>query len=211
MQGYSIDESTTRVRWVLAGSFSPKGQKKCVEVNKNTFADKLTAAELALEVSVPDRFGSDDTRRFTVTFAKLKDFTLKAVIDMVPGLKAMNELATKLGRAGAPEPDAVMQTVTDAFGPGRLAAGLVELFAGGDATAKAATSAKNRIASRDISGASTGGWSSTSSTEVSFLMTVEVMGDGGWGFFSLILSATGSGGTASRWIDGGSEVSETAE
>ncbi|MCP3136968.1 type VI secretion system contractile sheath domain-containing protein [Pyxidicoccus xibeiensis] len=112
-----------RVRWLVAGAFSPSPSGRRFHVTSESFASELARAATGLRVTVPDRLGASDTRTVELSFDRLRAFGLADLVTTVPELRALHALHEELSRSdplralSAEEAATRVATIT---GPGRL-------------------------------------------------------------------------------------------
>jgi hypothetical protein len=93
-----------RVRWLVAGAFSPHPSGQRFHLTEEAFA-RLGHAAGAQRVTVPDRIGSGEVSAYEVSFDTLSDFQLASVIDSVPALRSLRTLHAALSADSPPSPD----------------------------------------------------------------------------------------------------------
>lgn len=107
----------SRVRWWVAGTFTPSPSGRRFQVTPDTFAEELARAAVGLRVSVPDRLGSGETRTVELSFPKLRSFIVAEVVAAVPELRALKALMDGLDKLPA---EAAVQRIEAVVGAGRL-------------------------------------------------------------------------------------------
>jgi hypothetical protein len=107
----------SRVRWWVAGTFTPNPAGGRFRVTPDTFAEELARASAGLRVSVEDRLGSGETRHFELTFPRLRSFVMAEVVAALPELRALRTLADGLDRLPA---EAAVKSLEAVVGAGRL-------------------------------------------------------------------------------------------
>ncbi len=110
-----------RLRWLVAGAFSPSPSGRRFFLTGDTFTAELARAASGLRVTVPDRLGAEDVRRFEMSFPKLRCFQVTELLSAVPTLQELQALAEgglKAERSLTPEEGAAR--VAEIVGAGRL-------------------------------------------------------------------------------------------
>lgn len=111
---------TAKVRWLVAGALSSHPEGRRFSLETSTFPETVAQALGPVDLALPDTLGTQGTRRFTLSFLKLRDFQLGEVVAAVPVLKDLRALADALGSAQRPSPEQVLSHVLSAVGPGSL-------------------------------------------------------------------------------------------
>ncbi|MBZ4417515.1 type VI secretion system contractile sheath large subunit [Myxococcus sp. RHST-1-4] len=112
-----------RVRWLVAGTFSPAPSGRRFHLTPESFGAELARAASGLRVTVPDRLGASDSRTVELSFDRLRAFGLADLITTVPVLRALHALREEL--AGSDplrplSPEEAASRVASITGPGRL-------------------------------------------------------------------------------------------
>lgn len=129
--GESADAGA-RVRWLVAGTFTPNPTGALRAVTADGFAQLLADNQFSVKAQVPDRLGDGETRTIEASFTKLKSFTLAEVIGAVPLLAELRSLGDALGSADLskrPEADVALAKVLELVGNGKLSAELAKALA----------------------------------------------------------------------------------
>jgi type VI secretion system protein ImpC len=92
----------SRVRWLIAGTFSPSPRGRAFAVSGERFSDVLAGCRLSLEVDVTDCLGTGSTRSFEVSFKRPRDFRVEALVAQQTTLRAIAEIADALERSREP-------------------------------------------------------------------------------------------------------------
>lgn len=115
------------LRWLVAGTFSPRPAGRLFSVSGERFSDVLTRCDLELRVEVPDRIGARASRSFDVTFVRPRDFRLRDLIASQPCLEALEDVAEALTHARDPiSVLAAADRVRALVGDGTLTAALAQ-------------------------------------------------------------------------------------
>ncbi|NPC81816.1 hypothetical protein HPC49_26810, partial [Pyxidicoccus fallax] len=85
-----------RVRWLVAGAFSPAPSGRRFHLTPESFGSELARAASGLRVTVPDRLGAGDTRTVELSFDKLRAFGLADLVTTIPELRALHALRDQL-------------------------------------------------------------------------------------------------------------------
>ncbi|MCY1018056.1 type VI secretion system contractile sheath small subunit [Pyxidicoccus sp. MSG2] len=112
-----------RVRWLVAGAFSPAPSGRRFHITPESFGTELARVATGLRVTVPDRLGSGDTRTVELTFDKLRAFGRADLITTVPELRALQALHSDLSNSDPLRPitaEEAASRVATITGPGRL-------------------------------------------------------------------------------------------
>lgn len=145
MSNASARESS-HVHWLLMGSLSPTPTGRRFALDTDSFKESFAAAQLGAKVDVGPAIGAAGAFEVELSFAKLKDYSLKHVLASVPALTTLRKLADDLGGPSSrrPSPDAAVAKVVELVGDGPLAAELRKVFAGdeSEATPEATPEAK---------------------------------------------------------------------
>jgi type VI secretion system protein ImpC len=118
-----------RVRWLVAGGFSPAPSGRRFHLTPESFGTELARAATGLRVTVPDRLGAGDTRSFELTFDRLRSFGLADLVSTVPELRALQALQASLTGADPLRPlsaEEAASRVAAVTGPGRLPDAIAE-------------------------------------------------------------------------------------
>lgn len=141
MQPDILSQQRVRVRWLIAGSFTPSPSGRRRILTADDFNQALAEAASGLQVSVVDRLGGGTERRVELSFDKLRAFQVAEVVAAVPELRALRALAEQLSGGGTS--DALASRVAEIAGAGRLSSALTSITAPvptpAPATAPAAT------------------------------------------------------------------------
>jgi len=119
----------TRVRWLVAGAFSPSPSGRRFLLTEASFAEQLWHAARGLHLTVQDRLGSGDVNSYEVSFDRLAAFQLSEVIHGVPALRALRTALDALSGARALDPQETAQ-LKSAMGPGRLYSAMAQALHG---------------------------------------------------------------------------------
>ncbi len=112
-----------RVRWLVAGAFSPAPSGRRFHLTPESFGNELARAATGLRVTVPDRLGAGDTRTFELTFDRLRSFGLADLVSTVPELRALQALHGSVSSSDPLRPlsaEEAASRVATITGPGRL-------------------------------------------------------------------------------------------
>lgn len=112
-----------RVRWLVAGAFSPSPSGRRFHVTPESFSTELSRVATGLRVTVPDRLGAGDTRTFELSFDKLRAFGIADLITAVPELRALQALHVDLSASDPLRPltpEEASTRIAVITGPGRL-------------------------------------------------------------------------------------------
>lgn len=94
--------SGSRVRWLIAGIFSPSPAGRAFTVSGERFSDVLAGCNVRLDVDVADHLGAGGTRTFELAFTRPRDFRVDHVVGQQPTLQALREIADALERPRDP-------------------------------------------------------------------------------------------------------------
>lgn len=112
-----------RVRWLVAGAFSPAPSGRRFHLTPESFGTELARAATGLRITVADRLGAGDTRTVELTFDRLRAFGLADLVSTVPELRALQALHASFSSSDPLRPlsaeDAASRVAT-ITGPGRL-------------------------------------------------------------------------------------------
>lgn len=86
-------ESTTQVRWLVAGPVSSPPTGKTFTVNRSSFMEWLEEQKFSCEVGAIGSLGERDTDAATIEIEKLSSLTLKSMTSAVPVLTKLLEVA----------------------------------------------------------------------------------------------------------------------
>jgi type VI secretion system protein ImpC len=95
-------DSSSRIRWLIAGTFGPSPEGRLFPVSGERFSDVLERCRVALDVDVADRLGDGPTRTFHLSFTRPRDFRLEDVIGQQETLQALQDVAEALERTKDP-------------------------------------------------------------------------------------------------------------
>ncbi|WP_163993606.1 type VI secretion system contractile sheath domain-containing protein [Pyxidicoccus caerfyrddinensis] len=112
-----------RVRWLVAGAFSPAPSGRRFHVTPESFGTELARVATGLRITVPDRLGASDTRTVELTFDKLRAFGRADLITTVPELRALQALHSDLSNSDPLRPltaEEAASRIATITGPGRL-------------------------------------------------------------------------------------------
>ncbi|MFP2925878.1 helix-turn-helix domain-containing protein [Pyxidicoccus sp. 3LG] len=118
-----------RVRWLVAGAFSPSPTGRRFHVTSESFASELARAATGLRATVADRLGASDTRTVELSFERLRSFGLADLVTSVPELRALHSLHEELSRSDplrTLSPEEAATRVATITGPGRLPDAIAE-------------------------------------------------------------------------------------
>ncbi|WP_224360601.1 type VI secretion system contractile sheath large subunit [Hyalangium versicolor] len=118
-----------RVRWLIAGAFSPSPSGQRFPVTEASFTEHLTRSANGLRITVQDRIGSSDVNAYEVSFDGLHSFQLSAVIDSTPDLRLLRTALAALSGSGTLSPEDAAQ-LKATMGPGRLSAAMAQAAQG---------------------------------------------------------------------------------
>ncbi|WP_164010866.1 type VI secretion system contractile sheath domain-containing protein [Pyxidicoccus trucidator] len=112
-----------RVRWLVAGAFSPAPSGRRFHLTPESFGTELARAATGLRITVADRLGAGDTRTFELSFDRLRSFGLADLVSTVPELRALHALHGELSGGDPLRPLSAEEAATRVAtitGPGRL-------------------------------------------------------------------------------------------
>ncbi|MFP2905532.1 type VI secretion system contractile sheath domain-containing protein [Pyxidicoccus sp. 3LFB2] len=112
-----------RVRWLVAGAFSPAPSGRRFHLTPESFGAELARRATGLRITVADRLGAGDTRTFELSFDKLRSFGLADLVTTVPELRALQALHASLSTSDPLRPisaEDAASRVAAITGPGRL-------------------------------------------------------------------------------------------
>ncbi|WP_434391455.1 type VI secretion system contractile sheath domain-containing protein [Melittangium boletus] len=112
-----------RLRWLVVGAFHPVPTGQRFTVSADGLGERLALAARDVSVTVADRLGAGDASPYTLSFQRLEDFSLEAILASQPDLRALGALREALSgtRPLAPDEAARLQATV---GTGRLAEAL---------------------------------------------------------------------------------------
>ena len=93
-----------RVRWLVAGAFSPAPSGQRFLLTEDAFA-RLGHTVGKRRVTVPDRIGASESSTYEVSFETLSDFQLPSVIASIPALRSLRALHQALSEDSPPSPE----------------------------------------------------------------------------------------------------------
>jgi hypothetical protein len=131
MEAYDAGDGLTRIRWLLLGRFSPAPSGRVTRVRKGELAEAMTHARLRAAVNVRDRLGGEDRRAVELGICSLAELRLDGVVDAVPSLASLRDLAKDLASADPqkrPSPEEAVTRVVEIVGEGTLANALREVL-----------------------------------------------------------------------------------
>lgn len=112
-----------RVRWWVAGAFTPSPSGRKFLLTSDVFASELAKAASGLRVTVPDRLGGAEHRTFELSFDKLRAFGVMELLSSVPELKKLQGLTEGFMKADPSRPvtpEEGAARIADVVGAGRL-------------------------------------------------------------------------------------------
>lgn len=127
-----------RVRWWVVGALSSSPTGRRFTLGAEEFGEELARAASALQLRVTDRLGAAEHRTLALSFARLRSFQLSEVVQTVPELRALQELAQSLDTL---PPEAAVHSVEAVVGAGRLASAVGEALQRARASATATATA----------------------------------------------------------------------
>lgn len=122
-----------RVRWWVAGAFTPSPSGRKFLMTSDAFASELAKAASGLRVTVPDRLGGAEHRTFELSFDKLRAFGVMELIASVPELKKLQGLTEGFMKADPSRPvtpDEGAARIADVVGAGRLSSAVSAALGG---------------------------------------------------------------------------------
>jgi len=133
-----------RVRWLVAGAFTPAPTGRRFPLTTDNFAEELAKAAKGLRVTVPDLLGGAEQRTFEVSFDKLRAFGAMELIAAVPELKKLQALTEGFMKADPSRPltpEEGAARVAEVVGAGRLSSAVSVALGGTPPQAPAAAQA----------------------------------------------------------------------
>ncbi len=126
---------SAHVHWLLLGSLSTEPSGRRFILDAESFAESFASAALRAEVDLGPALGAGATVEVEISFAKLREYSLKHVLASVPLLGKLRTLADSLGGPSSrrPSDESTVEQVVAMIGDGPLAAELRSVFAGTDA------------------------------------------------------------------------------
>src|SRR4051812_14237448 len=94
-----------RVRWLVAGAFSPSPSGQRFLLTEDAFSERLGRAASGLRVTVQDRIGSSDVNAYELSPTRLSDFQLAALVGSTPDLRILRTAHAALSGAGSLSPE----------------------------------------------------------------------------------------------------------
>ncbi|HEX8700187.1 MAG TPA: hypothetical protein VF815_15180, partial [Myxococcaceae bacterium] len=137
----SASPEGARVRWLVAGAFTPAPGGRRFHLSTDGFAEELAKACKGLRVSVPDRLGGAEQRTFEVSFDKLRAFGVMELLSAVPELKKLQALTEGFMKADPSRPltpEEGAARVAEVVGEGRLSSAVSAALGGTPPAAAAA-------------------------------------------------------------------------
>lgn len=119
----SVNPEGARVRWLVAGAFTPSPSGRKFLLTGDSFAAELAKAASGLRATVPDRLGGAEHRTFELSFDKLRAFQAMDLIAAVPELKKLQALTEGFMKADPSRPltpEEGASRVAEVVGAGRL-------------------------------------------------------------------------------------------
>ncbi|MFL5349015.1 MAG: type VI secretion system contractile sheath domain-containing protein [Hyalangium sp.] len=119
----SVSPEGARVRWWVAGAFTPSPSGRKFLLTGDSFASELAKAASGLRATVPDRLGGAEHRTFELSFDKLRAFQAMDLIAAVPELKKLQALTEGFMKADPSRPltpEEGAARVAEVVGAGRL-------------------------------------------------------------------------------------------
>jgi type VI secretion system protein ImpC len=95
-------DSSSRIRWLIAGTFSPSPEGRHFPVSGERFSDVLERCRVVLDIDVADQLGDEPTRTFHASFTRPRDFRLEDIIGQQETLQALQDVAEALERSKDP-------------------------------------------------------------------------------------------------------------
>jgi type VI secretion system protein ImpC len=129
----SISPEGARVRWLIAGAFTPAPSGRRFLLTSDSFASELAKAAAGLRATVPDRLGGAEHRTFEVSFDKLRAFQVMDVIAAVPELKKLQALTEGFMKADPSRPltpEEGAARISEVVGAGKLSAAVSAALGG---------------------------------------------------------------------------------
>src|SRR5690606_16855915 len=123
---------SAHVHWLLLGSLSPEPTGRRFILDVDSFAEAFKSAAVTARVDVGPALGAGAAHMLELSFAELKQYSMKHVLASVPVLGQLRKLAEDLGGPSSRRPadDAAVARVVELIGDGPLAAELRRAFAG---------------------------------------------------------------------------------
>jgi type VI secretion system protein ImpC len=137
----SVSPEGARVRWLVAGAFTPAPTGRRFHLTTDDFAAELAKAASGLRVTVPDRLGGAGQRTFELSFDKLRAFGVMELLAAVPGLKKLQALTEGFMKAEPSRPltpEEGAARVAEVVGAGRLSSAVSAALGGAAPEAPAA-------------------------------------------------------------------------
>jgi type VI secretion system protein ImpC len=122
-----------RVRWWVAGAFTPSPSGRKFLLTSDSFASELAKAASGLRVTVPDRLGGAEHRTFELSFDKLRAFNVMELLSSVPELKKLQALTEGFMKADPSRPvtpEEGAARIAEVVGAGRLSAAVSAALGG---------------------------------------------------------------------------------
>jgi len=122
-----------RVRWWVAGAFTPSPSGRKFLLTSDSFASELAKAASGLRATVPDRLGGAEHRTFELSFDKLRAFNVMELLSAVPELKKLQALTEGFMKADPSRPvtpEEGAARVAEVVGAGRLSAAVAAALGG---------------------------------------------------------------------------------
>lgn len=118
-----------RVRWLVAGAFSPSPSGQRFLLTDDAFAEQLGRAARDLRIPVQDRIGSGDVNAYEFSPTRLQAFQLSELVEATPDLRILRTAHAALSGGGSlsPEDAAHLKSV---MGTGRLSAEMAQAAKG---------------------------------------------------------------------------------
>lgn len=129
----SLSTEGARVRWWVAGAFTPAPSGRKFLVTSDSFASELAKAASGLRATVPDRLGGAEHRTFELSFDKLRAFQVMDVIAAVPELKKLQGLTEGFMKSDPSRPltpEEGAARIAEVVGAGRLSAAVSAALGG---------------------------------------------------------------------------------
>ncbi|WP_304608684.1 type VI secretion system contractile sheath domain-containing protein [Hyalangium versicolor] len=134
----SVSPEGARVRWLVAGAFTPSPSGRRFLLTSDSFAAELAKAAAGLRATVPDRLGGAEHRTFELSFDKLRAFQVMDLIAAIPELKKLQALTEGFMKADPSRPltpEEGAARISEVVGAGKLSTAVSEALGGKPAPA----------------------------------------------------------------------------
>lgn len=123
---------SSHVHWLLLGSLSSSPSGRRFILDADSFAETFAAANMTAKLDLGPALGAGGAHEVEISFAKLRQYSMKHVLASLPVLGKLRELADSLGKPSSKRPsdEATIARVVNLIGDGDLAAELRKAFAG---------------------------------------------------------------------------------